>query len=60
MEERYTHSRIGTGKPPLNGWERVKRRRERDRARSAESTEGVGPDSESGTVLVKGSSAAAM
>ena len=32
MEERYTHSRIGTGKPPLNGWERVKRRREREKA----------------------------
>lgn len=32
MEERYTHSRIGTGKLPLNGWERVKRRREREKA----------------------------
>ena len=33
MEDRYAHSRIGTGKPPLSGWERVKRRRERERAR---------------------------
>ena len=36
MEDRYTHNRIGTGKPPLNGWERVKRRREREMARMAE------------------------
>ena len=28
-EERYLHSQIGTGKAPLNGWQRTKRRRER-------------------------------
>jgi len=33
MEDKYTHARIGTGKPPLSGWDRVKRRRERERAR---------------------------
>ena len=33
MEDRYTHTRIGTGKPPLSGWDRVKRRREREKAR---------------------------
>jgi len=33
MEDRYTHARIGTGKPPLSGWDRVKRRREREKAR---------------------------
>ena len=32
MEERYVHDRIGTGKPPLSGWERTKRRRERERS----------------------------
>jgi hypothetical protein len=30
MEDRYTHKQIGTGKPPLSGWEREKRRRERE------------------------------
>ena len=54
MEGRYTHNRIGTGKPPLNGWERVKRRRERERARMAEN------GSEGGAALVEGPSAAAM
>ena len=33
MEDRYIHTRIGTGKPPLSGWDRVKRRRERERMR---------------------------
>ncbi len=28
MEDRYSHSRIGTGKPPLSGWDRLKCRRE--------------------------------
>ena len=36
MEERYVHTRIGTGKPPLNGWQRVKRRREREAALATE------------------------
>ena len=31
VEERYTRSQIGTGKPPLSGWDRVKLRRERER-----------------------------
>ena len=30
MEDRYTHKQIGTGKPPLSGWEREKRRRQRE------------------------------
>ncbi len=30
MEDRYTHRQIGTGKPPLSGWEREKRRRQRE------------------------------
>lgn len=30
MEDRYSHRQIGTGKPPLSGWEREKRRRERE------------------------------
>ncbi len=29
MEDRYSHRQIGTGKPPLSGWEREKRRRAR-------------------------------
>ena len=29
LEPRYAHSRIGTGKPPLSGWERLKRLRRR-------------------------------
>jgi len=37
LEDRYVHSRIGTGKPPLSGWQRLKRLRERNRAqRNAE------------------------
>ena len=36
MEDRYAHRQIGTGKPPLSGWEREKRRRARDGAPSAE------------------------
>lgn len=35
MEDRYTHKQIGTGKPPLSGWEREKRRRERNERRQA-------------------------
>ena len=31
FEGRYAHTRIGTGKPPLSGWDRVKRSRERAR-----------------------------
>ena len=27
MEDHYKHKQIGTGKPPLSGWEREKRRR---------------------------------
>lgn len=30
MDDRYSHRQIGTGKPPLSGWEREKRRRERE------------------------------
>ena len=30
MEDRYKHRQIGTGKPPLSGWDREKRRRARD------------------------------
>lgn len=30
MEDRYTHRQIGTGKAPLSGWEREKRRRQRE------------------------------
>lgn len=30
LEDRYTHHRIGTGKPPLSGWDRIKRSRERE------------------------------
>ena len=33
LEDRYIHSRIGTGKPPLSGWQRLKMLRERNRAR---------------------------
>ncbi len=33
LEDRYVHRHIGTGKPPLSGWEREKRRREREAAR---------------------------
>lgn len=36
MEDRYTHKQIGTGKPPLSGWEREKRRRERVRREKEE------------------------
>ncbi len=42
MEDRYTHSRIGTGKPPLSGWDRVKRRRERERIKAQDATEATG------------------
>ena len=31
MEDRYVRERIGTGKPPLSGWDRKKRLRERVR-----------------------------
>ena len=31
METHYAHNRIATGKPPLSGWERIKRARERAR-----------------------------
>ena len=31
VEEPYTRRRIGRGKPPLSGWERAKRQKERDR-----------------------------
>ena len=30
LEDRGSHSRIGTGKPPLSGWDRVKRKRQRE------------------------------
>ena len=39
MEDRYTHTRIGTGKAPLSGWDRVKRRRERARTRQGGGSE---------------------
>ncbi len=35
MEDRYAHHRIATGKPPLSGWERIKRRRDRERRLNA-------------------------
>jgi Zn ribbon nucleic-acid-binding protein len=31
LEQPYNRNRIGTGKPPLSGWDRVKLRRERER-----------------------------
>jgi Zn ribbon nucleic-acid-binding protein len=33
VEDRYVRERIGTGKPPLSGWDRKKRLRERVRGR---------------------------
>lgn len=36
MEDRYSHKQIGTGKPPLSGWEREKRRRAREKLLSEE------------------------
>lgn len=38
FEGRYAHTRIGTGKPPLSGWDRVKRSRERARRLDAAET----------------------
>ena len=29
MGDRYTHHRIGKGKPPLSGWDQIKQRRAR-------------------------------
>jgi len=37
LEDRTGHSRIGTGKPPLSGWDRVKRRRQRESMSGASS-----------------------
>ena len=34
VDDHYTQSRIGTGKPPLSGWDRVKLRREREQRQS--------------------------
>ena len=61
MEERYTRERIGTGKPPLNGWDRVKRRRERESKRRSEGASAVGatqPELESNTAFAEGPSVA--
>ena len=30
IEGRYTHQQIGTGRPAPNGWDRIKRHRERE------------------------------
>ena len=32
VEDRHVRSRMGTGKPPLSGWDRVKLRRQREAA----------------------------
>ena len=32
LRERYERAKIGTGKPPLSGWERLKRRRTQKRS----------------------------
>ena len=46
MDDRYTHDRIGTGKPPLSGWDRVKRRRAREGTQAATQPPGAeGPSS---------------
>jgi hypothetical protein len=34
IENPYLHQQIGTGRPPLSGWERIKRQRERDANRA--------------------------
>ena len=36
LADLYTAKRIGTGKPPLSGWERFQLRRQRDRSRKDE------------------------
>ena len=33
VKDHYTHSQIGKGKPSLSGWEKEKRRREREKLR---------------------------
>ena len=43
LEDRYTHHRIASGEPPLNGWDRVKRARERETRLSAEADMSHGP-----------------
>jgi len=39
--QRYTRSRIGTGKPALSGWQKVKLRRDRERPGPPADTEKV-------------------
>ena len=55
-EDRSGHHRVGTGKPPLSGWDRVKRRRARQAARAVEAARGL-PDT--GRKLVRDSSVVA-
>ena len=43
LEGRYIHERIGTGKPPLSGWDRKKRLRERARGRLSEIARALRP-----------------
>ena len=31
VEDRYVHRNIGSGKPPLSGWDREKRRRAQEK-----------------------------
>ena len=39
VENRYMHSRLGKGKPPLSGWEREKLRRAKKKRDSPETTD---------------------
>ena len=41
LESSYVRDRVGTGKPPLSGWDRVKLQRERARMRLAEIAKSV-------------------
>ena len=50
MDDRYTHDRIGTGKPPLSGWDRVKRRRAREDTQASQGPgAGAPPSRDEGT-----------
>ena len=55
-EDRKGNHRVGTGKPPLSGWDRVKRRRAREAARGVETARGLPP---TGQKLVRDSSVVA-
>jgi hypothetical protein len=43
LEGRYRHHRIGTGKPPLSGWDRIKRARQRDARHHIQSAGRIDP-----------------